>query len=169
MLSTTIFVTGLAASLFTLCAANPLPEDAHLLIPRDPSDKSGNSKMDFVCDQETIPIPGGVGGEGEGGFSQFNSYLKYINAAGTSVAPNSCANEGKASFCYKCAFDIGPSKINTTVEACYNPMGGTGGCTVEFNYKGYDYNSQTKEPKCGHTNSVEPFSSGLQAICYFDG
>ena len=169
MLSQTVFVLGLLASIVTHCAGNPVPTETHQFVRRDPSDTSGKSRMDFDCGTETIPIPGGPEGEGEGGFSQFNEYLAYLNDAGTSVPPNSCANEGKSSFCFRCAFDIGPQKVNTTVEACWNPIAGASGCSIEFTYKGYTYNSQTKEPKCGHTNKLEAFSSDLQAICYFDG
>jgi hypothetical protein len=45
---------------------------------------------------------------------------------------------------------------------------GTSGCSIEFSYNGYDYDSQAGQPKCGHQNSFGPFSDTITAICYFD-
>ena len=121
--------------------------------------------MILGCSGVTVPYPGGEGGQGEGGSSYFTSSLE-LNAAGTQVNPDACTE--LSSTCSNCIFSGGGLSSPTNVTACWNPPSGKGGCSIEFQYNGYDYNSQTSEPKCGHTNSFAAFQSDLTAVCYFD-
>ena len=169
--SADIVHAGVIASIITLAACNPV-ENTHALVRRTPSDESGKCIMSLECDSETIPQPGGAEGEGEGGFSQFSNTTMFQDSDGKQYPPSSCTNDGKDGFCNLCTWsgdNKGTLKDDVTVTACFDAMGGTGGCSIEFNYGGYDYNSQTKEPKCGHSNKgLQAFSSSLQALCYFD-
>lgn len=133
---------------------------------RDPSDKSGNTQIAFKCEGETIPNPGGSEGAGEGGSGYFTSSLGMTVDGGDTIYPAGCTS--KDSTCDNCIFDDSHLSSPTNVTACWNPPGGQAGCSVEFSYNGYDYDSQNSQPKCGHTNSWGPFTDTIVAICYFD-
>ncbi|KAJ5618888.1 hypothetical protein N7510_002872 [Penicillium lagena] len=135
-------------------------------IKRDPSDTSGNSQFVLQCEGDTIPNPGGEGGAGEGGSSYFYSNLLF-NAQGTQISPDACTSES-AGICSNCIFSGGGLSSATNVTGCWNPPGGQAGCSIQFMYNGYDYNSQNSEPYCGHVSGFEPFQFDLSAICYFD-
>jgi hypothetical protein len=132
---------------------------------RDPSDKSGKSTMAFACDDTTLPNPGGDQGQGEGGGGIFSTNMQFTDASGQKISPKACT--AKDDFCGNCLIEGGGLSSPTNVTGCTNPAAGA--CSIEFNYKGYDYNSEKGQPKCGHQNSgVEAFSDTKTAICYFD-
>ena len=139
--------------------------DVSEIVERTPKDQSGNSQIYLECNEVLIPEPGGAGGSGEGGSSYFSTNLVF-NAQGQEIDPVGCYDE--YSTCSNCLFAGGGLSSPTNVTACWFPPAGSDGCSIEFQYNGYPYNSQTKEPYCGHTDKFEPFSSGLKAICYFD-
>ncbi|CAL5871687.1 uncharacterized protein PFLUO_LOCUS5940 [Penicillium psychrofluorescens] len=132
---------------------------------RDPSDESGNSQFVLQCEGVTLPQPGGDGGQGEGGSSYFYDNMLF-NAQGTQIAPDACTSS--SSFCSNCIFSGGGLSSATNVTGCWDPIAGSSGCSIEFTYNGYDYNSQNSEPYCGHVSGFAPFQFDLSAICYFD-
>lgn len=141
------------------------PTEKHSLARREPGGKSGTSQIVLQCKGVTIPYPGGDGGQGEGGGSYFTSNLLF-NADGTQISAEACTET--SSTCTNCLFSDGRLSSPANVTACWFPPSGESGCSIEFQYNGYDYNSQNSEPKCGHTNGFSPFSFDLSAICYFD-
>lgn len=136
------------------------------LVARDPSDKSGNTQIGLKCEGETLPNPGGANGAGEGGSGYFQSSLSMTINGGSAVPPAACTSDSPT--CNNCIFDDPSLSSPTNVTACWNPPAGSSGCSIEFSYNGYDYNSQTKEDKCGHENSWGPFTDTDVAICYFN-
>ena len=158
-------------ALVALSSGSALPEpiennqDGLELVKRTPSDRSGNSQMVFDCNAETLPSPGGAGGAGEGGSSQFSDSLLLV-AKGKQIGLAACHKEDE--FCSNCLMAGGGLSSATNVSACWFPLGGDKGCSIEFKYNGYHYDSNAKEKKCGHVDKFEAFSDGLKALCYFD-
>lgn len=147
-------------STFVMVSAVPTGEVARGLVARDPSDTSPNSHVAFECTEVDVPTPGG----GQGGSSV--SYLKIGIQGGDDHGPPAC--EKIDDFCQNCIFEDTALSSPTNVTTCYNPMGGYKGCSLQFSYNGYDFDTQNSEPTCGHTSSFAPFSGTLTAICYFN-
>ncbi|KAI1185710.1 hypothetical protein F5B17DRAFT_432297 [Nemania serpens] len=162
MYTTPIFLLTSALAATTLAS----PTVSNPIIKRDPSDKSGNSQIAFSCYGLTLPSPGGPDQGGSGGSSYFHSNLGYFHSGSDLIPTAACTD--KDSFCSNCIFDDPSLSSPTNVTACWNPPAGTSGCSIEFSYNGYDYDSQASQPKCGHQNSFGPFSDTITAICYFD-
>ncbi|KAI9743748.1 MAG: hypothetical protein M4579_007716, partial [Chaenotheca gracillima] len=80
-------IFSIIAALAATSAASPT-----IMMKRDPSDKSGNSKLSLECESTTIPNPGGAGGAGEGGTGLFNNLLTFTDPAGTNIA-GSCGDD----------------------------------------------------------------------------
>lgn len=160
LLTTISTVVGL-----TMASAIPDTASTNNLVRRDPSDKSGTSQIVLNCEGVTLPQPGGANGAGEGGFGYFYSNMLF-NANGEEIQATGCTET--SSTCNNCLFEGGGLSSPTNVTGCWNPPAGQAGCSIEFSYNGYDYDSQASQPYCGHQSGFEPFSFDLSAICYFN-
>lgn len=150
--------------LINLLAATAITAVPAAIQKRDPSDQSGRATIAFQCSDTTIPNPGGATGEGEGGSGIFSTNLVFTDESGATHAPSGCTEVD--GFCDNCLIEGGGLSSATNVTACSNPAGGS--CSIEFQYDGYDFNSENSEPYCGHTNSFEAFGDDKTAICYFN-
>ncbi|OAQ67673.1 hypothetical protein VFPPC_13560 [Pochonia chlamydosporia 170] len=150
-----------SAAILSLLAATAIASPT--LHGRTPSDKSGKEKIAYDCEDLTIPNPGGAEGQGEGGSGIFTQSLSFIDKDGKNHGAKCEKSDG---VCVKCTLSDGlPSKIE--VNACHFPVAGT--CNIDFEYKGYHYDTSKKQPKCGHEGGgFQAFSSSQTAICYFD-
>lgn len=153
-MKSTILVAVLLSAAFT--TASPLEV-------RTPSDKSGKEQIAYNCQDLTLPNPGGAEGQGEGGTGIFTQSLSFIDKDGKKHGAECDKSD---STCVKCTLKDGlPSPIQ--VNACHFPIAGT--CNIDFEYKGYHYDTSKKQPKCGHEGGgFQAFSSSQTAICYLD-
>ncbi|KAI0142873.1 hypothetical protein GGR57DRAFT_508472 [Xylariaceae sp. FL1272] len=160
MYATTLSVASLLAA---TALGSTLPRD---LVKRSPSDQSGTSSIVLGCNGVTVPMPGGAGGAGEGGFAYFSTSLKFSPDGGDAIQPTACTED--SSTCANCLFEYDGLSSATNVTACWNPPGGQAGCSIAFDYNGYSFDSQAEQPYCGHENGFAAFSFDLAALCYFN-
>ena len=149
--------TLVLSTLAALAAASPA------IVARTPSDKSGKEQIAYDCEDLTLPNPGGAEGQGEGGVGIFTQSLSFIDKDGKKHGAHCEKPKG---VCADCTITDGPpSPIK--VKACHFAIAGT--CNIEFDWKGYHYDTSAKQPKCGHEGGgFQAFSSSQTAICYID-
>ncbi|THZ27083.1 hypothetical protein D6C91_02398 [Aureobasidium pullulans] len=128
-----------------------------------PSDQSGTAQFALSCSGITVPDV-----VAQSGTSYFTSSLKFFPDGGDGDAIPATACTDESSTCSNCLFEGGGLSSPTNVTGCWNPPAGQAGCSVSFQYNGYDFDTQNKQPYCGHKNEFQPFASDLTALCYFN-